>query len=45
MDMVVEAADVQGGVVGQVNVGLQDAVSGDAAVNPVNGVWVEVFPG
>ena len=43
--MVIQAADVQGGVVGQVDVGSQDTVSGDAAVDPVDGVWVEVFPG
>ncbi len=43
--VVVEAADVQGGVVGQVDVRSQDAVPGDAAVDPVDGVWVEVSPG
>ena len=40
-----KAANVQGGVVGQLDVGSCDAVSGDTAVDPVYGVWVEVFPG
>lgn len=41
MDVVVEAVDIQGGVMGQVDVGPQDTVSGHAAVGPVDGVRVE----
>ena len=44
MDKVVETVDIQDGVVGQVDVGPQDTVSGHAAVDPVDGVSVEVFP-
>ncbi len=44
MDVVIETADVQGVVVGQVDVGPQDTVSGHVAVDPVDGVRVEVLP-
>ncbi len=44
MEGVIKTADIQGGVVGQVDVGSLCTISGQAAVDPVDGVRVKVLP-
>ncbi len=45
LDMVIEACEVQGGVVCQVHIGFKCTGTGEVGIHPLDSVRVEVFSG